>query len=302
MDFQSYEQMYEAAHRAAHTLGVELIWTDAREHEAKQSGDVESLLALKPDVILIHPVHSLMSDDLFLKAEAAGIPAICFQRPSRSQRFSLFVGGDTYRHGFLGGRFVAEQLGGEGGIVIVGGDPYNDNALNIAQGNFDALRGFPGIEVLEYEPAPLWSPEHAARIAQQAIEKHGERVRAIIAANDKMAGAISEILIDLGLAGKVLLTGGDGDLHALKRIKAGTQTATLFQDPRRLAEEALAYAIRLAEGRLDLGAFSRRSIFWNPPGPKVYAADIPYTLISRDNLDILEAFWHQPAHEQAGAG
>src|SRR4029077_8888449 len=94
---QAYQIMYRTVENLwASTDKLEVIWTDAREDATKQMVDVTSLLALKPDVIIIHPAHALFADQLFALAARANVPAINFQRPVRSQGVDFYIGGDTF--------------------------------------------------------------------------------------------------------------------------------------------------------------------------------------------------------------
>jgi D-xylose transport system substrate-binding protein len=174
---------------------------------------------------------------------------------------------------------------------MIEGDPYNDNARNLAQGVYDELRLFPELKLVADQPCPGWSRELAGELAKTMLQDFGNQLDALIVANDDMAGAVTEVLQAEQLAGKILLVGGDGDLDALERIRTGVQHGTTFQNWINLAEETLRFAIEVARGQVNHTQFKRESIFFNPPGPAVYVKHLPYIFIDRSNLDILENFW-----------
>ena len=62
-----------------------------------------------------------------------------------------------------------------------------------------------------------------------------------------MAGGVVAALAAQGLAGKVPVSGQDGDAAALNRVALGTQTVDVWKDARALgtaAGEAAAFAVR----------------------------------------------------------
>jgi D-xylose transport system substrate-binding protein len=71
-----------------------------------------------------------------------------------------------------------------------------------------------------------------------------QRITAVVASNDGMAGGIAQALEDRGLAGKVLVSGQDADLAAIIRILNGRQTMTVYKslvsEARKAAEVAVA--------------------------------------------------------------
>lgn len=276
---------------AAPEAGASMIWVDAAMDEHKQACDVAHLLAMGVDVLVLHPVHTVRADALFRAAGEAGIPSICFRRPARSDAFTLFSGGDTQREGELQVEWVAAQLGGEGNVVILEGDPFNDNARNIAEGNRRALARHAGLRVLADEVCPDWSAAAAERVAGETIDavlRQRRRVDAFVCANDGLArGAIAAIAAR-GLAGRVLVVGGDGESRALAALKAGTQHATLFHDPVALARETLRAAVGLARGTLDVAGLPRRSPAVSPPSRPVPVVDVPFRLITRETVSELE--------------
>jgi len=294
MAAQAYEAMYRAAHRAADDAGIDLLWTNARDDIGKQAADIDLLLAARPDVLLIHRADTMRADwveALFARARDAHIPALCFQRPARTTLFDAYIGTDTYSVGRLQVDFVAAQLGGRGNLVVIEGDPYNDNARNIAQGVLDTVARYPHLRILAQQPAASWSPEAARAIARDALNRHGTDINAFIVANDAMAGGVADALIERGLAGSIVLVGADGDEAARERIAQGVQHGTAFQNPVDLAEAAVSFAAAVAIGDIAWGGLPFRGILHNPPGPHVRVRDVPYLFVSHANVSMLARYW-----------
>ncbi len=238
----------------------------------------------------------------FDKVAERDIPAILFQRPARTTNFAIFVGGGTYDEGVLMGQFVGDQLGDAGGnVVIIQGDVGNDNAHNIHQGNLDGLAKYPQVTVVLDQPSEMWSREKAQNIAEDALVQHDNDIQAIIAANDDMAGGVAQALASKDLTGKVILVGGDGDRDAMDRINNGSQDATVLQSFIELPELALKIAVGLARGELDIAATYKKDVIAvDPPSDPVYRAPVPYVLISKDNINVLEDYWNKIDELSAG--
>lgn len=283
-------QVMPLAERLQSQFNAEVVWANARDSELKQAADVEQFTRMKVDAIIIQPVSHAAADVAFRDAAAAGIPAVCFQRPARSRPVRVFVGGDTFSQGVMQVEYVARMLGGNGKLVLIEGDPYQENARNMALGALTALQRYRGMELIFNQSVKNWSAAEGAQLLDELFDS-GRRPDAIIAANDDMAGSMADVLARRDLTGKILLVGGDGDRDAMRRIKAGTQHATVFQDPYRLAEEAILLAGDLARGRWSPDTLERRQILRSPPGPDMLVRDVPYLLVSRENLSVLEQFW-----------
>lgn len=283
-------QVMPMAEKLQSQFNAEVIWANARDSELKQAADVHQFARMKVDAIIIQPVSHAAADVAFRDANAAGIPAVCFQRPARCRLVRVFVGADTFHQGVTQVEYVARMLGGTGKLVMIEGDPYQENARNMALGALTTLQRYRGIDLIFNQSVNGWSAAEAAQLADELLDS-GRLPDAIIAANDSMAGAVAEVLKQRGLTGQVILVGGDGDRDALQRIKDGTQHATFFQNPYQLAEEAIVLAADLARARWNPDTLEKRQILRSPPGPEILVRDVPYLLVSRENLAVLEQFW-----------
>ena len=96
---------------------------------------------------------------------------------------------------------------------------------------------------------------HRRLEAGQRADQHGEfltaadnKVDAVLSENDGMAGGVVAALEAQGLAGKVPVSGQDGDQAALNRVALGTQTLSVWKDARELGKAAGEAAIQLCNG------------------------------------------------------
>lgn len=132
------------------------------------------------------------------------------------------------------GKQMAEALfaamGGEGGIVALGGIQSNVPAIERKLGLDQALAENPGIELLDFQVAN-WSETEALEKTNAWLTQFGDRIRGIWAANDGMALAAVEALRADGRAGQVPVTGIDGIQLAVEAIMNGEMAGTVAWDP-----------------------------------------------------------------------
>lgn len=270
--------------------GKPWILSGSSDHEWKQQLYLELAIAhLKPACMIISPVNTVKSDILFRTAAQAAIPAICFQRPSRSRFVDYYVGGDGYEQGVQQMRYVADRLKGRGTVLLLEGDPYNDNAHNISYGHQTVLEQYSGRIQAITIPVMLWSKEETKQIVAETLAS-GTKLDAIVAGSDQMAEGAIEVLEPMKLAGKIMVVGGDGDLSAVRLIKARKQHATVFQRPIEAATAAVHTALALARGQIIEGT-KQRTLLRDVPGKEVHVLSIPYTFYDQSNVEELDKYW-----------
>lgn len=107
-----------------------------------------------------------------------------------------------------------------------------------------AARG--NIKIVADKSVAKWDPKIAYNIAKDALIANNNKIDALLAPNDVIAGAAIQALEEQGLAGKVVVTGMDAHLAAAERIVQRTQAMTIFKDTRELGKAAIDTAIKLA--------------------------------------------------------
>ena len=94
-----------------------------------------------------------------------------------------------------------------------------------------------------------WDPAKAQTEMEQFLTADNNDVQAVLSENDGMAGGVVAALTAQGLAGKVPVSGQDGDQAALNRVALGTQTVDVWKDARELGKSAGEAAIQLCKDK-----------------------------------------------------
>ncbi len=107
-----------------------------------------------------------------------------------------------------------------------------------------------------------------------------------------MAGGVVAALAAQGLAGKVPVSGQDGDAAALNRVALGTQTVDVWKDSRMLGEAAGKAAIALCKDPNIKNVVRRRCSSQSPGGNDMTSIFLQPQPITKDNLKtVLDAGW-----------
>ncbi len=136
--------------------------------------------------------------------------------------------------GVKSGSAIAEALfkamGGNGGIVALGGIISTTAAIERRKGLDQALAAHPDVKLLDFQVANFKSSE-AYDLTSSLLTRFGDQIKGIWAANDDMGTGALEALRGEGLAGKVPVVGIDGINAAIDAVKSGEYAATITSDP-----------------------------------------------------------------------
>ncbi|MEQ8197092.1 MAG: substrate-binding domain-containing protein [Clostridiaceae bacterium] len=235
-----------AADKGARTA-VEFADNDA----AKQEKQVEDLISKGINVLIIAPVDSSSTKTIVEKAHKAGIKVIAYDRLINNSDVDLYVSYNNLRIGELQARYLINAAP-RGNYILLSGDPKDNNSKLFKEGAMEYLRPLVlnrDIKIVTDKEVENWDPNIAYNIVLNSLKENNNNISAILAPNDKLAGAAIDALKTQGLAGKVPVTGLDAELEAVRRVVQGLQLMTIFKDTRELARAAVEAAIKLARGQ-----------------------------------------------------
>lgn len=247
-----------------------------------QTEDCLEMLSNGIDVLILTPSNVHKVDQLLTYAKQKGVKVVSYARAAAGGNVDLFVGYDCYKIGQSMGQHLSEKIY-RGDIILLKGDENDFNTPLLYYGAMKYIK--PLIESGDLKPildvyVPKWSPAEAKRLVKEAVAANGNRVDAIFASNDRLAGAGAEALKELGVGNHVVITGMDAELAAVKRIIAGTQDATVYMDLKELAYAAVDEAYNIAtEKRVNVNSELGNST------DKINAFLINGKVVTRENID-----------------
>jgi len=163
----------------------------------------------------------------------------------------LYISFDNVKVGELMGQAAIENSP-TGNYLILNGSKKDNNSFMFNKGYMSALNyriESSIIQVIGETWVDDWMYENALSFVEEAL-RSGERIDAIIAANDTLAGASVQALAEKRLAGKVTVIGHDADLDGCQRVVEGTQYATVYKPIDVIARTAAEFAVKMARGGL----------------------------------------------------
>jgi len=231
-------------------LGGSVNVVSADADKDLQVTQVENLIAQRVDVIVIVSEDQSLIAPLVEKAHQAGIKVIAYDRLIKNADVDAYVSFQNEKVGTLQANRILQDVS-KGNFVYIGGAPTDNNAFQFKKGAMDALSSkiASGDIKLVYDQFTTdWKPEIAYQ-NMKAVLANGTKVDAVIAANDGTASGVIKALAEVGLAGKIPVSGQDAELGACQKIVEGTQTMTVYKPIEPLAEKAAELAMTLAQGK-----------------------------------------------------
>ena len=240
----------EGFERAAAAAGIEIALQIADNDAGRQQTQCENLIAQGVDVLIVAPHDGEAAKNIVEMAHEENIPVISYDRLILNADVDLYVTFDQFRIGQLMGEYMNEHLE-EGNIVILSGDPGDNTSVPLKQGALSAIQGkidSGAYTVVLEQECKDWQPSEALKHMENALTANTTDIQGVIAPNDGTAGGVIQALATQGLDGKVIVTGQDSEVDAIKRIIAGTQSMTVFFDVRDLSGAAFDAAVKMARG------------------------------------------------------
>jgi D-xylose transport system substrate-binding protein len=280
--------------------GATYISNDAKSSADNQLSNVDALINQGAKVLIILAQDGTAIKPAVTKALAAGIPVIAYDRLIEDPG-AFYITFDNVLVGNMQASALL-KVKSAGNFVVIKGNKADANADFLRSGMVQA--GVP--DVGKTDPAGKlvnvgetytdnWDPANAQNEMAQLLTKNNNKIDIAFVENDGMAGGVIAALKSQGLAGKVPVSGQDGDAAALNRIALGTQTVDVWKDARLLGDAAGTAAAQLcAKTAMDKITTTEgaSAIFKTPGGNSVNSILIKPQAITQDNLQVvLDAKW-----------
>jgi D-xylose transport system substrate-binding protein len=283
-----------AIKNALGVAGAKYISNDAKSSAETQATNVTNLISQGAKVLII-----LAQDGTAIKPSVAAalqqnIPVIAYDRLIEDPG-AFYVTFDNVLVGKLQATAVL-KVKDSGNFAVIKGNKADANADFLRSGYVQA--GFPDvgqstdkIKIVGETYTDNWDPSKAQTEMEQILTQNGNKVDAVLSENDGMAGGVVAALQAQGLAGKVPVSGQDGDKAALNRVALGTQTVDVWKDARLLGTTAAVVAAQLCNGT-KVDAIAGAAKFHTPGNNDVSSILLPPDPITKDNLnDVLSVGW-----------
>jgi D-xylose transport system substrate-binding protein len=274
--------------------GGTYISNDAKSSEETQASNVENLISQGANVVAILAQNGTAIKPSVTSALDQGVPVIAYDRLIEDPGV-LYITFDNK----LVGKMQAEALlavKDSGNFVVIKGNSADANADFLREGMVEA--GLPPagessdtlINVGEAY-TDNWDGSIAQSTMEQFLTANDNNIDIAFVENDGMAIGVTAALEAQGLAGKVPVSGQDGDAANLNNVARGYQTVDVWKDARELGKAAGEAAIALCADP-DIKNVPGVVQFASPGGNDLTSIFLTPIPITQDNLNVvLDAGW-----------
>lgn len=191
--------------------------------------ELQKAVAAKPAGILIQASDAAVLKPGIDAAIAAGIPVITVDSDADNSKRMYFIGTNNLEAGRMGGRHLAQKLGGKGNVVFYSflGQPNIDDRL---QGFKDSLAAYPGIKVVE--AVDVKADRNAAfdRTQQFMALAGAQKIDAFVSLEATSGKVVADAVKRANGTDRVVMA-WDISQDTLDEIKSGSIEATIAQKP-----------------------------------------------------------------------
>lgn len=241
-------------------LGGEPLLEVAYGDTVEQVKLAKKLIDAGVKALVVVPIDAKQAARIVAVAKAANVHVIAYDRLILSNDISLYVSYNNEKVGELQAEYALKKIP-KGNYVVLSGPTSDNNAIQFRNGQLRILKPHVrkgDIILIGDFTMEDWGELGALMKIDDFLSKATVKPNVILAANDALAnGAIQALPADL--IGKVIVTGQDADMAALKNIIAGSQTMTIYKPIKPLAHMAAEMAIKLAKGEALQGRIKMQS-------------------------------------------
>lgn len=214
--------------------GIDVTVLDAQEDSTNQVQQIEDQLAKGVDGIVLSPNNSEELVPGVKKINDAGVPVVTVDSIVAGGKVNSAVAYDNVKAGQMGAKALAKLMHGKGTAFEYEGRQGAFHAVRRGTGFKEGMKAFPGIKVISRDSD--WTADRALSLTVDNLTSN-KSINGLFSHNDEMVrGVVSGLkqtghTAKAGQPGHIPVVGVDGTPLALQRIRAGTQDATVNQDP-----------------------------------------------------------------------
>ena len=277
--------------------GGSYLSSDAGADETTQASDIDGLIAGGVRVLIILAQDSSAIEAPVAAAHAHNIPVIVYDRLIDDPA-TLYVSFDNVEVGRLQARALLAAAP-HGSYAFIKGDPGDANSDLLRSGQdevlADALKSG-AIRSVGETYTDQWDPDLAKTETEAFLRKNAGALDAVLSENDGMAGGVIAALASHKLAGKVAVSGEDGDAVALNEVALGRQTVDVWKDSRMLGKAAGDAALALCAGATLHDLKGTTDYHVTETGHALTSILLAPVAVTRQNLsDVVKAGWIEKA-------
>ena len=164
---------------------VDLRIKSAYDDVKLQTEQINSFVDEGVDLLIVAPGQVTISPAID-RAYEKGIPVIIFDRRTRSDKYTAYIGADNKEIGSSMGEYLAGALPGSGRILELCGLSTSSPAIERSEGFDSVVATRPGLEIVAQAHAD-WTEQGAYRVMDSLLSQPHPQFDCLFAHNDRMA-------------------------------------------------------------------------------------------------------------------
>ena len=259
---QFWQAVQQGAQEAADEHGVSITF-DGPAAETEIDTQLQMLQAAidrGPDAICFAALDPEACVPMYTTAESAGIPVVEFDAGCNSEYSQNLAATDNKAAGAIAAEHLAEAIGGEGQVGIVGHSQINSTGVDRRDGFVEFLEeNHPDIEIVDIQ---YGDGDHlkSADIAKAMIGAND--LAGLYGTNEGSAIGIVNAAQELGLTGEdVKIVGFDSGAAQQEAIREGNMLGAVTQDPISIGRLTVEVAIAVVNGE-EVEEFTDTGSYW----------------------------------------
>lgn len=263
---------------------VEITIFDGKYDASVQQRQFETMVAQGYDGIIFIPIDMNAGEACVDVAYYDDVPVVGSNTKVNSDNLLSYIGSDDVLGGYLEAKNVLENMNGKGNVVIIEGPIGQSAQIQRREGNYKAIKEYPGVSVIGIKTAN-WSRAEAMSLMENWLTAYPGKINGIIGQNDEMALGAIEAIKDQGFDPKdYAIAGVDGITDAINAVKSGTLGISILQNAVGQAQGALDILLRKLIGE----EYKPKAEFWKQVNwGETIAKDynVPWVPVNKDNAD-----------------
>jgi D-xylose transport system substrate-binding protein len=238
--------------KAFDAAGIESEIQNAENDKSTQQQQAEQAITNGAKVLLLVNLDSGSGAAIAANAKSQDVKVIDYDRLTLNGDSDYYVSFDNEQVGKLQGEGLVKCLGNLDGqsIAELNGSPTDNNATLFKNGYDSVLKPLYDQGKLKKaadQSVPEWDNQKALTIFEQMLEKTGNKIDGVLAANDGLGNAAISALKQRKLP-QIPVTGQDATLQGIQNILNGDQCMTVYKAIKKEADAAAKIAIALIKG------------------------------------------------------
>jgi D-xylose transport system substrate-binding protein len=238
--------------QAFEDAGIEAEIQNAEGDKSTQQQQAEQAITNGAKVLLLVNLDSGSGAAIAANAKGQDVKVIDYDRLTLKGDSDYYVSFDNEQVGKLQGEGLVDCIGDKkpANIAVLNGSPTDNNATLFKNG-YDSVIN-PKFDSGDWkkvddQSVPDWDNQKALTIFEQMLQKSGNKIDGVLAANDGLGNAAISALKQRKLP-QIPVTGQDATLQGIQNIVNGDQCMTVYKAIKKEADAAAKLAIALAKG------------------------------------------------------